>query len=232
MQRDSTVIQAAILLIIIAILWVAILKKQQPVNDLPTTTITRQTTTTTTYSGSDASTGINVFGTGTPKGTTTTTTTTTSTSWTVTKSPPLVDNPNSPAAQLVKNYFSALASQDFVTACGLLSPAKCAPTRPSAVASFSTEYLKLVNGYEYLAVRDYGFTSPSGKDIVCVKYSYTYKDDARPAQISEVYSYYTSEVNGKLAITDRVCEKKYKDGGGTRPCPIQATQNFCLGKIK
>lgn len=224
MQRDSTVIQAAILLIIIAILGVAILKKQQPNVALPTTIIHQQTNSNATTSGVKVTSGTNVFGTGTAKGTVTT--------GTNTKPKPLVDNPDSPQAQLVKNYFTALEIKDFVTACGLLSSAKCAPTRPSAVANFSTEYLKLVNGYEYLAVKDYGFKSPSGKDIVCVKYSYSYKEDTRPAQISEVYSYYTATVNGRLAITDRVCEKKYKDGGGTRPCPIQATQNFCLGKIK
>lgn len=224
MQRDSTVIQAAVLLIIIAILGVAILKKQQPNATLPTTTIHKQTNSSTVSSGVKVTSGTNVFGTGTTTGSVTTGATN--------KPKPLVDNPTSKQSLLVKAYFTALASKDYVTACGLLAPAKCAPTRATAVESFSQEYLKLVNGYEYLAVRDYGFKAPSGKDVVCVKYSYTYKEDTRPKQVSEILSFYTTEIKDKLFITDRVCEKKYKDGGGTRPCPIQATQNFCLGKIK
>lgn len=228
MQRDSTVIQAAILLIIIAILGVAILKKQQPAVLLPQTTIHRQANTSNTSSGvavfsgstvSDTNTGAKTVSTGAKSSTGTT-------------KIPLVNNPDSSQIRLVQNYFNALATKDFVTACGYLSPAKCAPSRASAVESFSQEYLKLANGYEYLAIKDFGLTAPSGKDIVCVKYSYTYLEDTRPKQVSEVLSFYTTTINGKLYITDRVCEKKYKDGWGIRPCPIQATQNFCLGNIK
>ncbi len=230
MQRDSTVIQAAILLIIIAILGVAILKKQQPAVLLPQTTIHRQTDSTTTSSGAKVLSGTSVFGKVTTTGATATTGTKATTG--TTSKVPLVNNPDSPQIRLVQDYFNALAAKDFVAACSYLSPAKCAPSRASAVDSFSQEYLKLANGYEYLAVKDFGFTAPSGKDIVCVKYSYTYLDDTRPKQVSEVLSYYTTTINGRLYITDRVCEKKYKDGWGIRPCPIQATQNFCLGNIK
>lgn len=203
MQRDSTVIQAAILLIIIAILGVAILKKQQPAVLLPQTTIHRQADSTTTSSVVQVTSGTSVFGSVIKTGAKVTT---------GTVKVPLVNNPDSSQIHLVQNYFNALATQDFVSACGYLSPAKCAPSRASAVESFSQEYLKLANGYEYLAIKDFGLTAPSGKDIVCVKYSYTYLEDTRPKQVSEVLSFYTTTINGKLYITDRVCEKKYKDG--------------------
>jgi hypothetical protein len=113
-----------------------------------------------------------------------------------------------------------------------MSPGKCTPIRQAAVDAFSTEFKKYENGYEYVSVRDYGFTSPSGKDIVCVKYSYRLKGDQNPGLISEVMSFYIEEDVGKRVITDRVCEKKYKDGTGSRPCPVQATKEFCEGKIK
>jgi hypothetical protein len=68
-----------------------------------------------------------------------------------------------------------------------------------------------MNGYEYINVKDLGFKSPSGKDVVCVKYSYRYADDNDPRLVSEVMSFYVDRVNGDLKITDRVCEKKYKE---------------------
>lgn len=68
----------------------------------------------------------------------------------------------------------------------------------------------MTNGYEYVAVKDYGIVAPSGKNVVCVKYSYRYKDDTADGLISEVMAFYTQMVDGVLRITDRVCEKKYK----------------------
>lgn len=53
--------------------------------------------------------------------------------------------------------------------------------------------------------------SPSGKNIVCVKYTYTYAEDLDPQLVSEVMSYYVTQESGELKITDRVCEKKYKE---------------------
>lgn len=226
MQRDSTVIQAAVLLIIIAILGVAILKKQQPEKTLPTPIIHKQIENSTPKSTSGTTTsGTVVFGSGT-------TTWSVSTGTKVSTKPKLVEQLNSPASALVKEYFAALAAKDFVKACSVFSTNKCSPSNPATVSNFATEYQKLAQGYEYLVVKDYGLQSPSGKNIVCVKYSYTYLGDTHPTQVSEVLSFYVALTNGRLAITDRVCEKKYKDGSGTRPCPIVAAQNFCLGNIK
>ena len=45
-------------------------------------------------------------------------------------------------------------------------------------------------------------------------------------------SFYLDEVNGDLKITDRVCEKKYKEGRGLRDCPIEANAEFCEGWVK
>jgi hypothetical protein len=154
-------------------------------------------------------------------------------SWTVvptTQKPVERENPD--RVNLVKQYFAHLQAKEFKEACALMSPGKCSSIRQAAVDAFSQEFLKLTNWYEYINVRDYGIQSPSGKDIVCVKYSYRYKWDSNPGLISEILSFYIDEDVGKRVITDRVCEKKYKDGVGTRPCPVQATQNFCVDKIK
>lgn len=153
--------------------------------------------------------------------------------WTeVTANTRLTERENPDRANLVKQYFAHLQAKEFKEACALMSSGKCSSIRPAAVAAFSQEFLKLKNGYEYISVKDFWFQSPSGKDVVCVKYSYRYRDDSNPWLISEVLSFYIDEDVGKRVITDRVCEKKYKDGVGVRPCPVQATQNFCEGKIK
>ena len=76
---------------------------------------------------------------------------------------------------------------------------------------FSQEHQKYVNGYEYTNVKDLGFKSPSGKDVVCVKYSYRLQNDADPRLVSEILSFYVDTVGGQFKITDRVCEKKYKE---------------------
>ncbi|USN55905.1 MAG: hypothetical protein H6765_05055 [Candidatus Peribacteria bacterium] len=223
MNRDATVIQAAILLIIIAILGVAIVKKQNashlPTNEAPIVSI--QTPTTSTV----------IETTPTPPTITGTGSITISGAAQATEKP-LTEQLNSNKANLVRAYFKALGEQDFTKACDMMSPAKCSSVRPAAVASFSREYEKLINGYEYLSVKDLNITAPSGKDIVCVKYAYRYIDDLNPQPISEILSFYVDEVDGELKITDRVCEKKYKEGSGVRPCPIEASQNFCVGLIK
>jgi hypothetical protein len=133
---------------------------------------------------------------------------------------------------VVKQYFRAIAEKNYTEACSVVSGNKCNASKPSAVENFSTEFKKFINGYEYISIKDYGFTAPSGKDIVCVKYSYRYKDDPQPGLVSEVMSFYIDDVGGELKITDRVCEKKYKDGRGLRDCPIQANAEFCEGWVK
>lgn len=79
---------------------------------------------------------------------------------------------------------------------------------------------------------DRWITAPSGKDVVCVKYQYTLIDDSNPTPVSEILSYYIQENESwNLRITDRVCEKKYKEGWGVRDCPIEANAKFCVGKF-
>lgn len=146
--------------------------------------------------------------------------------------PKNVEKENSPLTNLVKQYFAHLQGREYKEACTLMSTSKCVSTKASAVESFSQEHLKYVNGYEYISVKDFDIQSPSWKDIVCVKYAYRYKGDTKPWLISEVMSFYIEEDVGKYLIADRVCEKKYKEGAGVRPCPIEARQNFCIGKIK
>lgn len=79
---------------------------------------------------------------------------------------------------------------------------------------------------------DRGITAPSGKDVVCVKYQYTLIDDSNPTPVSEILSYYVQEnESGNLRITDRVCEKKYKEGWGVRDCPIEPNARFCVDRF-
>jgi hypothetical protein len=133
---------------------------------------------------------------------------------------------------IVKQYFRYIAEKDYGGACSLIAWSKCDGTKPVAVANFSREFEKFANGYEYTNVRDFGLTAPSGKDVVCVKYSYRYKDDPQPWLVSEVMSFYVNKVGSELKITDRVCEKKYKDGRWVRDCPIQAAADFCEGLVR
>jgi hypothetical protein len=217
MNRDASVIQAAILLIIIAILGVAIVRKQQATNNAynPEPIISTNMPASDTAPSGDTDTAVDPVD--VPP---------------TIPSQPLREVVDSDKANLVRDYFKAMGEQDFATACGLMSPAKCTPVRPTAVANFSVEYEKLINGYEYLNIQDYGIVAPSGKSVVCVKYAYRYIDDLNPQPISEILSYYVDDVDGQLKITDRVCKKKYKEGSGERQCPIQANQNFCVGLVK
>lgn len=220
MNRDTSIIQATVLVLIIAVLGVAIRDKQQP-NLLRTESVNEQAEQQDQPKtrNTDSVSGV-VF-------------TETGDDTVVTVPTPPQELVDSPHANLIKQYFLDLANNDYTSACGRLSPAKCTPVQEVAVANFSQEHKKLSNGYEYVSVKDFGLTSPSGKHVTCVKYSYRYIDDTNPQLISEVLSFYTDTMeDGSLKITDRVCEKKYKDGSGERPCPIQAKQVFCEGKIK
>jgi len=215
MNRDSTIIQVAILFIVIAIIGIAIFQKQQGDE---TTTPTKETKTIVVQQvaewTADVKTGANTI----------------VNQWAgVVNS--YVEKVNSTKANIVKQYFWAIANKDYEKACGQLANWKCAD-RPGAVQNFSREFAKLKNWYEYVSVKDYWIKAPSGKDVVCVKYSYRYKDDPNPQLISEVLSFYTQSRDGQTVITDRVCEKKYKDWSGIRPCPIEPNAKFCVGKVK
>lgn len=219
MNRDTTIIQVAILFIVIAILWVAIFNKQQGniwtinTNDETTTktVIVQQINEGNTDTGETANVVVN--------------------SWSVITNS-YTERMNSPRTNIVKQYFAFIANKQYEAACELMANGKCASIRPWAVQNFTREFEKLKNWYEYTNIKDYGIQAPSWKDVVCVKYSYRYKDDPNPQLISEVVSFYTQEINGELQITDRVCEKKYKDWTWVRPCPIEPNARFCEGKVR
>ena len=146
--------------------------------------------------------------------------------------PRLVENVNSDETNLVKSYFAGMEARNYTQACAAVSPDKCRATNPWSVELFAKEYQKLENGYEYVNIKDLGFKSPSGKSVVCVKYSYRYKDDFDPRLVSEIMSFYVDVVGGDLKITDRVCEKKYKEWSGNRSCPIEPNARYCVGNVK
>lgn len=208
MNRDTTIVQVALLFIIIAILWIAIFNKQKgttiPKETTPKTIVVQQINEGNTESNNTNTVITNSFS----------------------------ERINSPRTNLVKQYFAYVANKEYKAACGLLTNGKCADSRPWAVENFSIEFNKQKNWYEYLNVKDFWIKAPSGKDVTCVKYSYRYKDDPNPTLISEVVSFYTTTVDGETLITDRVCEKKYKDWVWVRPCPITPNATFCLDKVK
>ncbi len=146
--------------------------------------------------------------------------------------PRLVENVNSDAANLVKQYFAAMEAKNYALACASVSPDKCRPTNPRSVELFSREFQSLTNWYEYVNIKDLWFQSPTWKDVVCVKYSFRYTDDNDPRLVSEIMSFYVDTVNGDLKITDRVCEKKYKEGSWNRTCPIEPNARYCVGNVK
>lgn len=146
--------------------------------------------------------------------------------------PRLVENVNSDESNLVNEYFVAMEAKDYTRACATVSPDKCRASNETSVELFSREHQKYTNGYEYTNVKDLWFKSPSGKNIVCVKYSYRIKNDADPRLVSEILSYYVDRVDGQLKVTDRVCEKKYKEWSGNRPCPIEPNARYCVGNVK
>ena len=157
MNRDSTIIQAAILMIAIAILGIAIWRQQSSSSVVDTKT---STTVVVGLSGA-IHTGALLTGDTTPRKI-------------------IVENSDEDKANLVKQYFRYLQAKDFKNACLLMSPAKCAANRQAAIDAFSTEFLKYTNGYEYVSVKDFNLKSPSGKSVVCVKYSYRLNNDPNP----------------------------------------------------
>lgn len=210
MNRDTTIVQVAILLIAIAILGTAIYNQQNKTKTKDTTkpiiTQVVQEAMVNTWKTTSGSTII--------------------------ASNPVKERENSYQTKLVKEYFAHMEAKEYKKACWLLSTSKCASIREAAVEAFSQEHQKYLNGYEYIAIKDLWLKSPSGKDIVCVKYSYRLKNEQNPKLVSEILSFYIEEDVGRYSISDRVCEKKYKDGSWERPCPVQANQNFCVWKIR
>ena len=215
MNRDATIVQVAILLIIIAIIGVAILQQQR--KPLP---------------GDEANTKITAIQEADNDNMWDSVDEGNTTGEVATPPSKIVELENSARRNLVKQYFAYVANRDYKGACSVMSLAKCNASKPAAVAGFSREFEKFANGYEYVNIKDYGFIAPSGKQIVCVKYSYRYKDDPNPGLVSEVLSFYLNDVWGETKIVNRVCEKKYKDGRGLRDCPIEAAAEFCEGRVK
>lgn len=205
MNRDTTIIQIAVLLIVIAIIWLVMVDRPDSTKVINDPTPIDQ--------------GI------------------VSQSWSILA--PWSDNttPNqlikdSEKSRLVKRYFQAIANEDYTLACALVSTSSCAESRPWAVANFSREFAKLRKWYEFVDIMDRWITAPSGKDVVCVKYQYTLLDDTNPQPVSEILSYYVQENESwNLRITDRVCEKKYKEWSWVRPCPIEPNARFCVERF-
>ncbi len=146
--------------------------------------------------------------------------------------PRLIENVNSDQANLVKEYFAGMESKNYARACAVLSVDTCNSWNERSVQLFSREHEKLVNGYEYVNVKDLWFTSPSWKDIVCVKYSYRYKEDGDPQLVSEVMSFYLDKEDGDLKIVSRVCEKKYKEWSWIRSCPVAPNASYCVWNVR
>lgn len=221
MNRDATIVQVALLLIIIAILWVAILKQQRAWSEIiPTDGTITPVQVAVSWTENDANNltnnGENIV-----------------VPVVVPEEPVgLVERKESDNINVVKSYFRFIAEKDYASACNIVAWGKCNAANPSAIENFSTEFKKFANGYEYINIRDYGIVAPSGKDVVCVKYSYRYAADTQPGLVSEIMSFYIDRVWTELKITDRVCEKKYKDNRWVRDCPIQASINFCEGLVR
>ena len=128
-----------------------------------------------------------------------------------------------PAKDTVSEYFSAYNSEDFKTACGLLSFDKCNPKSVADVSRFSDESEKLDNGYEVARLWVPESAEGFKYDVVCVEYDYRYKTSSNPDAITEIMSFY---VDGDT-IEARVCEQKTR-GGSDLGCPILSRRDFCL----
>ncbi len=220
-HNDNLIIQIAVAMIIIALLWLTIIKASNRETWVPLPAATTQPIAVKVQQWSVVENGFKnadeIANQDVPS---------------IEILPRLVENVNSDATNLVKQYFAGMQAKNYTLACSSLSSDKCRATNPGSVSLFGREYEKLVNGYEYVNVKDLGFKSPSGKDVVCVKYSYRYKEDFDPRLISEIMSFYVDEENGEYRITDRVCEKKYKEWSGNRPCPIEPNARYCVGNVK
>lgn len=216
MNKEGSVVQVAILVMIIAVLGIALLSKW---NLLKNTDDVSELDADAEQMLDESENQV--------------LTTTGTSQWTDDKV--IVERWKTQSIDLVKAYFAALGQKSYASACSYLSPTQCTPTNVNSVASFSTEYKKLRKGYEFLSIKDFGIVSESGREVVCVKYAYTYKEDTNPQQVREILSFYIEPspvVPDRLQIAARVCEKKYKDGLGERPCPVQALQPYCTELMK
>lgn len=221
MQRDATIVQIALWLIILAVIGVAILQQRKRAWSQATTVSLVQEAVVSSQqetSGASEQDGVVDF------------------AQVDTQSEEVEDATveyiNSPRAKLVKKYFAHVANREYTQACALMTNTKCSERNSSAIDNFSREFEKLTNWYEYVSVKDYGFVAPSGRNVVCVKYNYRYKDDRNPSLVSEILSFYMEEEGWELKISDRVCEKKYKEWRWLRDCPVQAAVEFCEGWVK
>lgn len=130
--------------------------------------------------------------------------------------------PKTDSIQVVQNYFDAYNKGDIKTACGILPSSKCDPESKQAVSRFGEEKAKLTQGYQDLHLWNAEATD-FHSDVVCVKYSYSYKNDLKPKSVTETLSFYVNEGT----ITARVCEQKLLDGKQGFDCPITAKKDFC-----
>jgi nuclear transport factor 2 (NTF2) superfamily protein len=136
---------------------------------------------------------------------------------------------NNESLEVVNSFFNSYNSRNFATACEFLSSNKCNPESISAVNRLAAEYEKMINGYEDVKVWLAKDVEDFHSDVICVKYSYQYKDDVKKKRIYERMSFYVKEnEEGKKEITTRVCEKKFADMIGEVPCPILSKKDFCL----
>jgi len=209
-RNDTLIIQIAVAMIILALVWIIFIRYTKSENIVAQDVLVKQVK----VAGDPSADNIVILGKDTVEQ----------------ELPRFVESIDSEQVNIVKEYFQGIADEDYARSCNSLT--KCNGNNPTAVSLFSREFDKLIDSYEYVAIRDLWFTNPSWKRIVCVKYSYRYKDDIDPQPVSEVMSYYTDFVDGRLQITDRVCEKKYKDGSGERPCPIEPNARYCIWNVK
>lgn len=199
MNRNDTVLQLAILLVVIAILGMVLLKRQWF-----------------SLFGSDMSWSW-------------------STAIIATENVPVAVDPVLPAAtttikpwvSLVSEYFESLQESKYKEACSLLTADRCTPIRQAAVDLFAIEHQKYVDGFEEVIIKDSGQVSSQWNHVVCVKYSYRLKADARPDKIREIMAFYVTPTDNTYRIASRVCEKKYKEWRGETRCPIIAPISYC-----
>ncbi len=121
---------------------------------------------------------------------------------------------------IVQKYFDSYNAKDFKTACGLLSDKKCKAESQVDLRRFAQEHGKMVLGYQNVNTWIPDNTENFPKDIVCVQYSYQYKDSRK---IIERMSFYVKDGE----ITNRVCEMKIVEGKGKTSCPLLAKRKFC-----
>lgn len=100
------------------------------------------------------------------------------------------------------------------------------------IGDFSREVKKYQNGYEQIITQPLN----EGNDYdqtICVKYSYVLKADGNPARIREILSYdWEKRKDWEWELASRVCERKYKEGMGERPCPNPTNNRRCEQVMK